>query len=130
MALNQRVRHISLHQFVSIYRATCYITHYLRIVFSARGCPNEITITPVLSDRTKATLWWKFSGDDKDISKFLVEVDNQEGATVDPCYREASISELKPYVSHAVRVIAVFKDEYRTESKIIAYTIPTEDQSE
>ena len=59
-----------------------------------------------------------------------MEVDNKEGTTVDPCYREANIKELKPYVSHAVRVIAVFKDEYRTESKIISYTIPTEDQSE
>ena len=91
--------------------------HYF---FPAHGHPTEITITPLLSDQTKVTLCWNFSGNDSNLSEFLVEVDGEEVTRVHCSDRKAKISRLLPF--NTVKVVAIFEDGYRTECHVTPST--------
>ena len=91
----------------------------LTVYFLDRPEPHDVKLISEYSGSVVATISWQYSGDESDLQEFLVELDNQNVATLRPSDRTLSLSALppppKPSSPHSVKVVAVFKDTYQTE---------------
>ena len=91
----------------------------MTVYFLDRPKPHDVKLISEYSGSVVATISWQYSGDESDLQEFLVELDNQNVATLQPSDRSLPLSALppspKPSSPHSVKVVAVFKDTYSTE---------------
>jgi hypothetical protein len=80
--------------------------------------PHGISIEPVFHGGPTATVNWKYDGDDSDLSGFKIQLDGVDVAEEEASYRKTHISGLQPSTSYTIKVIAVYKDDQKTQCQV------------